>query len=287
MSVGLGKPYRPSNRIHIRSVLAMLGAGLAVAALGAGPIWLWEISPMPKLMFITPFLQGAIVGFVILLVIQRQHLHSPMIAGPLGFAIGLLSFGLVHYGHYLRLVNRVGLARIAAATGYDGFVGSMILRSQIGMRLFPHVGATEADLITGWGLGLFWAIEALVVAGPAASLAWVSAAVPYCDDCRRWYMKLPNALVMGGNIAVPLAQAVQIDDPKRVAELRARGDNAGLGRVCVTIHCCKGCGRALADVSHHVRRGRSIEKSYLLKKVGISPTMALTIMPPRGGALRR
>src|SRR5262249_12380426 len=108
--VPVGQPYQSSGEFEIRGVLSMLILGALTAAIAAGIVWLWEISPIPTLLILTPLLQGALLAVVLAALVSRLRFRNAFLATAIGFACGLLSIGLVHYGHYLSLVSSMRAA---------------------------------------------------------------------------------------------------------------------------------------------------------------------------------
>ena len=146
-------------------------------------VWLWEWSPIPTLLLITPLLQGLGVGVVMAFAIGRLRMRNPWFHALVGFACGLLSIGLVHYGHYLHLVSTTAgelrteftedksipedrrksmLAQLdtdpakfvdlmlAKRTRRSGFLGSLVLRNEQGVKL-------KSTVVSGMFLWFLWA----------------------------------------------------------------------------------------------------------------------------------
>ena len=305
----VGQPYRPSGPLDLRSIGTTAILGAAVAALGAGLIWLWEISPIPTLVIFTPLIQAVIVGFAMAFMVERLHLRSPRTVGLVGFLCGLLSIGLVHYGHHLHLVSvyaaslreaivespeaeadkKALMERLDAhpaemvdeyvlvpKTGHGGFLGTMILRNEIGVTIKRH--KTSGAIL--WAL---WGFEALLVAGVSGLVAASTAAEPYCEDCGLWCEDRDDVLAVKGTHADALAEAVLANDVARVAELRAEpmGSPDASGQASVKLHSCGSCGQTYATVAHNVPKGRETKTKKLLNALSVSPEMvaAMTAEP--------
>jgi hypothetical protein len=294
--IPVGETYKPAGYFDIRAILTTLILGSVAAALAAGLIWLWEISPFPTLVIITAVIQGAIVGAAMTFVVGRMRLRSPFLAGVIGFACGLLSIALVHYGHYLHFpsVLREGIANdkdlplqqrqlmlaklnedpmgiadrfLLAATGHKGFVGSLLLRNKMGVKL-------KSSTASGWFLWALWAGEAFFVAIVAAALASERAKRPFCEDCRRWCDKLPQGFTVRGSLADPLAEALRADDLAKIAALRAEPVVLdGSGEANTTLYACPECGQTFADLAHRVGEGNAQHTSHKLKPLRVSPEM--------------
>ncbi len=221
--IPIGQPYRPAGTLDARSILITTILGTTAGVIGAAFVWLWEWSPIPTLVFITPLIQGAGVGLVMAFAVGRLRMRNPRIVAVVGFACGLLTIVLVHYGHYLHMVSATAselkseiaqdksipeddrkslLARLdddpaafidpmlVLKTRHSGFVGSLFLRNEQGVRI-------KSAEVTGTFLWILWGAEALAVAAiasviPAApqpsrsarSAATGAKSSPTCSSCR-------------------------------------------------------------------------------------------------------
>src|SRR5207245_1386221 len=159
--------------------------------------------------------QGVGIGLVMAFVVGRLRMRNPRLVGTVGFACGLLSIALVHYGHYLHLVTAVAnqvrselvqdksipepkrneiMARLesdpaafvdpllALKTGHTGFLGSLIFRNEQGVRL-------KNSPVSGTFLWILWGFEAFLVAAMAAALPASRATEPFCEECSDWCVK--------------------------------------------------------------------------------------------------
>ena len=309
--IPVGQPYRPEGSVHPRSLLSATILGLVAASLAAGAVWLWEISPIPTLLIVTPVIQGLLVGLILMLLIGRLRLRHPRLMGAIGFACGLASVALVHEAHHLRLVagieneyreqvaadadltpeerrerlagaGQAGDALLALRTGHGGLLGSMLLRSEIGFHL-------KRTHVTGWGVWGVWAVEALFVACFAAAMAASRAGEPYCEDCGDWCAKARAPIEVAGESAPALAAAIQDDDLRDAGlVLAAPGDAEALAAhgTRATLHACPGCDQAFADVESYqiVRKGKKTETRTTphLRRVRVSPEMAALLREPAG-----
>jgi hypothetical protein len=213
--IPVGQPYRAAGTLDAKSLLITAILATTAAVLGAAAVWLWELSPIPTLLILTPLIQGAGVGAVMAFAIGRLRLRNPRTVAVVAFLCGLFSNGLVHYGHYLHLVSVTAtqlkdevaldksmpedkraelLARLDAApatvvdsilaqeTQHSGFVGSLFLRNRQGITI-------KSSAVTGTMLWIVWAAEALLVAIIASVIAAERAAKPFCEDCGYWCEK--------------------------------------------------------------------------------------------------
>jgi hypothetical protein len=305
--IPVGQPYRPAGTLDVRSILITTILGVTAAVIGAGIVWLWERSPIPSLVLVTAAIQGVGVGLVMAFAVGRLRMRNPRLVGVVAFACGLLSVGLVHYGHYLHFVTQVAdewrtdvlqdrsipeekrqqiLARLDAEpmrfadailkvrTGRTGFVGSLFLRNEQGVML----RRTRASGLFLWFL---WGVEAFAAAVAAAAIASTRAARPFCEDCGFWCEKQPDLFTLPGIAAAPLVAAVRADDAARVAELRVDPPpDDGTGRVGVTLHACPGCDQSFLDLWHRLAAGREARITELLKQQRVSPVMVAAVRTP-------
>jgi hypothetical protein len=215
--------------------------------------------------------------------VGRLGMRNPRIVAVVGFACGLLSIVLVHYGHYIHLVSAITgelrtsiaqnekipeaerqamLARIEAdpaqfvdpflslCTGHSGFIGSLFLRNQQGVMLRRHRA-------TGGFLWFLWGAEAVLVAVMASMAPAARAAEPFCEECGYWCAKQPDLFSLPAASAVSLVQAVAEDNPAAVAALRANPPpDDGSGLVGVTLLACPGCDQCFADISQRFVKGK-------------------------------
>jgi hypothetical protein len=249
--VPIGQSYRPAGTLDVRSILILTIVGVTAAIILAPLFWLWEWGPIPTLILVTPMLQGAAVGLVMAFVVGRLRMRNPRLVGVVAFACGLLSIGLVHYGHYLDMVAVV----------------SEQFRAEIARDRSLPEDERRARL-------------ARLNADPAG---YKRAAAPFCDECGYWCRRQPDLFTMPGTSATSLIEAVRADHPARVTELRADPppcDESSL--VGVTLHACSGCDQSFADISQRVSKGKETKVTSLLKQQRVSPEMvaAMRAAPP-------
>ena len=60
--IPVGQPYVPAGALDARSVLITTILGTTAAVIAAALVWVWEWSPIPTLLILTPLLQGLAVG---------------------------------------------------------------------------------------------------------------------------------------------------------------------------------------------------------------------------------
>ncbi len=308
--IPVGQPYRPSGPLDAKSILITAILGTTAGVIGAALVWLWEWSPIPTLVLITPLVQGAAIGGVMAFAVTRLRMRNPRIIGAVGFACGLLSILLVHYGHYLHLVTSVaaelrtmvtqnkGLPAderkslltqidadpakfidpiLAQKTGHSGFLGSLFMRNEQGVRI-------KSSTVTGTFLWILWGAEALMVAAMAGFIPAASASEPFCEECGYWCEKQPDLFNHATASATLLIEAVQQDNPSQIAALRATPFvDDGSGLVTATLHACPGCDQSFADIAQRIPKGKETTVKVLLKQVRVSPEMVDAIRNvPRG-----
>ena len=311
--VPVGQTYRPEGRIDARSILSATILGVMTAIFAAFMVWLWELSPIPTLVLLTPLIQGVVIGMVLSFLIGRLKLRHPKLMATVAFACGLGSVGLIHYAHYLHFLDQVGTALRAEVeadddvdpakkqevlaklggntsamadlfliqkTGHRGFLGSMMLRAEQGVRI-------KSANLTGWGLWGLWGFEALMVAGVASSMARGRAAVPFCEDCGAWCSQASSPLILAGESAPGLVEAVRTDDSRSATDLvELPTDPATLGGhgTRLSLYSCDGCDQTFADVNHYqtvAKKNKTETKTQtLLKQVRVSPAMLSILRGP-------
>ncbi len=277
----VGETYKPTGAFEVVGTFQATILGVVAALVVAGVVWAWEISPIPTLLIVTPLIQGAAVGWVLALLFRRIKLRNRLVAATVGLLCGLLSIGLVHYGHHLKLVGEAASSiaeqvrqdqeikpevrdQVLAAletnpaavvdavmrdeTGHGGILGSLALRARQGVTL----GRGNTN-VTGVGVYVLWGLEALAVALIAASMGWAAASEPFCEDCQAWCVPA-GVSTWPGALVDHVTQALRADEWSTLAgwkqtppEIEPRPD-----KTIVAIHACPGCNLAFADVAHYI-----------------------------------
>jgi hypothetical protein len=302
--VAIGQPYRPAGTLDVRSILITLILGVTAAVLGAAVIWLWEWSPIPTLVVLTHCIQGLFVGGVMAFAVDRLRLRNPRFIATVGFACGLLSIALVHYGHYLSMVTSSTAAlrsqvvedrtipepqrkalleqldadpagvfdqTLVRMTGHSGFIGSLFLRSELG---FTIKGRHES----GTFVWVLWGFEAFIAALVAAIAPASVASRAYCEDCGYWCDKATDLITLPAAIADPMVLALREDNPALVAELRSNPppyDESGF--LDIVLHNCPGCEVCFANVTRRFMKKKETKFIPLLKACRISPEAAAAL----------
>jgi hypothetical protein len=317
----VGQPYCAAGPISFRSVISTVILGTFTAIVSAAAIWFWESSPIPTLVILTPFLQGLLIGLVMAFAIGRLRMRNPKLLLLIGFTCGLASVAMVHMGHHIRFVQEVAAlyrqqveadgsltpeqkkealevadkepqaitdAFLLQKTGHSGLIGSILLRSEQGVKI-------KSATLTGWGLWTLWGFEALVVAFMAAAMSHARASEPFCEDCGDWCHKQTAPLVFPGEAAGALAEAVRSDDLASVANLRDHPpETTGLTFAGTILYACGGCNLTFADVWQRfdtVKKGKTESTTKtLVQQISISPEMTAllcnqALAPTEDGAI--
>ncbi len=306
--VPIGQPYRPAGTLDVRSILITVILGVTAAVIGATIIWLWEWCGIPTLLVLTPCIQGLFVGGVMAFAVGRLRMRNPRLIALVGFACGLLSIALVHYGHYLSMVTSAAaelraqvvadptipenqrkalLDRLDAdpagfidpmlvrMTGHPGFIGSLILRNERG---FTIKGRHES----GTFVWVLWGFEALIAALVTASLPGAVASRPYCESCGYWCDKATDLITLPAAVAEPFVRALSEDNPAQAADLRFNPppyDDSGF--LDIVLHNCPGCDLCFASVTRRFMKKKETKLIPLLKMCRISPEMAAALRATR------
>jgi hypothetical protein len=190
----VGQTYRPSGAFDMAATIFASTSGLIVALAAAALIWGWEISGLPTLIIITPFVHGLLIGAVLVRMFRMARLRNPRVALALAVLCAAVSVAAVHYGHYRWLVHDLEKLLTADAqkakasspeniarrdqflaelhrdpdrfvddfvfepeTGHRGFAGAMLLRAKAGQKInSTHGGGGGgSDGIAITGIGMW------------------------------------------------------------------------------------------------------------------------------------
>ena len=60
--IEIGQLYRSEGRIDAPALLSATILGVTTSVLAAAVIWMWELSPIPTLVILTPLIHGLVIG---------------------------------------------------------------------------------------------------------------------------------------------------------------------------------------------------------------------------------
>lgn len=316
--IPVGQAYRPKGKVDARAILSATILGATTAVFAALVVWLWELSPIPTLLILTPLSQGMVIACVLAFMIDRLRLRHPILLGAVGLLCGLASAELVHYGHYLHFLDQYGeqyaaaveaaddlsperkqelLGRISngssevadeflvAKTGHAGFFGSMLYRSQLGVRIQRVGERVGREKGTGKRVWSLWGAEAILIAGVALVGAWVRASIPFCEDCGEWCPSTDRFVLLEGMSAPAFAKAVRMDDLEAANQLLAGSTDAKAIQMHWTqsrLHCCGRCDQTFVDIESYRANKKKTEtkRKRHLKRIRASPEMAALLREP-------
>ncbi|MBI5365969.1 MAG: hypothetical protein HZA54_02935 [Planctomycetes bacterium] len=235
----IGETYRPDGGIAqpvtllgglVAALLVALLLGAAMSFVGQ---WLY-------LILLFPAIAGGLIGAVGHAAVDRAQVRHRFLAATLLFFIGLLGYAAYQVGEYQLLLHRMrtGLAADGVTDPKEqaetideffrekyaatGFAGYLRLAAAAGVTISRSRSQSRKDsgpTLTGLGWWLYVGVEALIVAGMAAGIAWGAAARPFCEPCSAW---LPDA--------VPVFRADPAREPELLGMLRSGGLKALVGR---------------------------------------------------------
>ena len=238
--------YRSSGRL----ALSTLPLFIAAAAAGVGTAWLYQslMSWLPYIYvnLLICFGFGAGLGVAGAFAVRRGHCRNRIVALALAVPLALAPIGASYYFAY-----RDSLTRSAASMGvpvdelreHFGFRTWLALKQEWGWRVSSsHSGSGgERDKpdISGAGVLVVWAIEALIISGLTLLIVDTEAAKPYCESCRRWCTQRP--LTLQGLTRADLEGALQMGDLGAVVDLELRGQGDPARALVLTASVCDGC----------------------------------------------
>jgi hypothetical protein len=115
------------------------------------------------------------------------------------------------------------------------------IKQEAGWTLTSHsssAGRKSPD-ISGAGVLVVWAIEALAILGLTLLLVDTEAAKPYCERCGLWCESKPLAL--SGLTRNDADTAMQMGDLGAVVDIVVRSDGDAARALVLTGHLCDGC----------------------------------------------
>lgn len=256
--------YQHSGAIGGLSPILMLVLGGAAAPLLA---WLYaqliDINPLVYVNFLGTLFFAGVLGGLIGAGAKLGHCRNPVIATAIGAVMGALALYL-YWVFWSQAFSQEykAVAGVVSAFGDNQWVFS----PGAIFELFGVIGKTGLWSMggitpTGGGLYAIWGVEALIIVGGSAFVAYsVIGDEPYCEDCGDW---VPEARVIGrlkpDTDAASLRAGLERGDFSVVEQLTPadEGDDA----IRFDFASCKHCGERNYLSAVHLKR--KVEKGQV------------------------
>ena len=258
--------YQADGEVSSRSVALTLGMGM-----GAGAMFgvLASIAGYYGfyLVFLVPLMMGAGVGAVMSQGVQVTKNRDPWVTATAALAASLVAITAIHVSDYCSFVSdrddqvsqrdiRDALqikqggkmsssAHRMKANDDPGYVASLQVetffefmnwQAEEGVSIgSAGPGAGGGDMNLGYyGSWIYWLMEALVIAGIAASMVWASSSQPFCPTCDRWC----DARTLG-EMTIDAGRLVSIFEGGNLQGLTR--EMASSHQTCLKLFRCKNC----------------------------------------------
>jgi hypothetical protein len=143
-------------------------------------------------------------------------------------------------------------------TGHTGFVGYLVLTSQVGVEI-SHNGSKGAPL-TGVAYWVYFAVEMLLALAAAAGMAWSAASRPYCESCKQWY-ELEEPVGSGSGEKAESKEIITRLEGGRWREVKpALGEPTAKTIGLLTLLRCSGCALHDPQLTYTVGTRRNTKK---------------------------
>jgi hypothetical protein len=172
-----GRYYRHSGEFEVGGAVGMLAVGGA-AGLACGAVYGYADAYIPFIyvMFLLTLGAGGLTGYVTALVARRGNVRNPVLNGIAGGLVGFVAL----YASWVAWIHAILGFRVLVLSPMG------ILRV---MSVVAQEGAWEVFDTTPTGATLYaiWGVEAAVVIGASAYMAWSHlAGWPFCERCQTW-----------------------------------------------------------------------------------------------------
>jgi hypothetical protein len=188
--------YKPSNKMPVPGILALLAGGL-VAALVLAVVYIYAVWYIP-FVYINFFIClgfGLVLGAVLAVLVRLGKLRSPGAVGALALLVGLVAVYL-EWGVYLTLLfnsETTGTGKDAdTTTSFSAGLFADILAHPAAMWLamlkinetgtWTLKGATPSGVF----LAVIWVIEAVIILGGTYLMAKAQATEPFSETSNEW-----------------------------------------------------------------------------------------------------
>jgi hypothetical protein len=187
--VFVGLPYRPEGGVRPARlplfILAVWSAGVGLGLLAS------FLGQFCYLVLLYPLALGlALAGFTVLAG-HLAHVRSPMLAGLVALAGGLLALGAMHLSDYQRMLDvaemepfRLPAAMASRLRESADFLDYLRATADVGLTISGRdSGGLELGSTAAWA---YWGVEAVLVVVIAVLGGAAAAREPFCSDCRVW-----------------------------------------------------------------------------------------------------
>ncbi|HXU72532.1 MAG TPA: hypothetical protein VN947_24585 [Polyangia bacterium] len=237
--------YRSSGKLGSLTIAYFLAAIVAAA----GVAWLYQMLmtwiPYIYVNLVLCGLFGAGLGVAGAFAVRRGHCRNRLVALALAVPLALGGVAASFYWAYQSTLSKIAdangatVADVRAEVPFSRWVEG---RKQAGWTMSSsHSSSSSRNSpdISGAGVLVIWAIEALAILGIAVLIVDTEASKPYCESCGRWCTAKP--LSLGGLGQPDVEQAVQLGDLMPLVDIQVRGDGDGSRSLLMTGHICEGC----------------------------------------------
>lgn len=238
--------YRPSGRFQPLT-LALFAAATVAAAAAA---WLYQM-----LMTWIPYIYinlvlcagfGAGLGVAGAFAVRRGHCRNRLVAVVLAVPLAAAAIGASYFWAYRSTLSAIAeknpetpMETIRDEVPFDRWIDA---RKEAGWTMTSsHSSASTRSSpdISGAGVLVVWAIEALILLGLTVLLVDAEAQKPYCERCGRWCT--PKPLSLAGLGRADVEQALQLGDLMPLVDIAMRADGDPARSLVLTGNVCEGC----------------------------------------------
>jgi len=238
--------YRASGRLGPLTI-AYFAAAIVAAA---GAAWLYQMLmtwiPYIYVNLVLCGLFGAGLGAAGAFAVRRGHCRNRLFAFVLTLPLAAAGIGASYYWAYESTLAKIAennpgtsVADVRAEVTFSRWVDA---RKEAGWTMSSsHSTPSRRNSpdISGAGVLVMWAIEALVLLGLTVLIVDTEAAKPYCERCEKWCVSKP--LTLGGLGRTDVEHAVQLGDLMPLVDIAVRADGDPSRSILLTGNVCDGC----------------------------------------------
>ncbi len=273
--------YRSSGRFQPLTFALFAVASVAAAAVA----WLYQ-----ALMTWIPYIYinlvlcggfGAVLGVAGAYAVRRGHCRNRVVALVLAVPLALAGVGGSYYWAWRSTISAIAeknpetpIEAIREEVTFQRWVDA---RKEAGWTMSSshstESGRSTPD-ISGVGVLVVWAIEALILLGITVLVVDTEAGKPYCERCGRWCT--PKPLSLAGLGRADVEQAVQLGDLMPLVDIAVRGDGDAARSLLLTGDVCDGCTEtAFLSVDEktttHRKKQASVKTVHIIRRAILTP----------------
>ncbi len=243
--------YEPSGRFKPTAIVMLVGAIIA----GALAAWVYQALvrwiPFIILKALAVVAFGFVVSMLSIMTVSVGQVRNRIVGVALGLLVATGSVAGSYFWAYQDVVGELVEANpgVTRAEVMEQYTFPLWVQDKVeaGWSMSRRSSSSGGTQFNGFFVYLVWGIEALLMLGVGAVMAYGNSATPYCEDCGRWTKE--NTTQIHGRTredVMPLLQSNQVGHLLGMEPPENADQNQW---IVLKAHSCPNCSHTWMSVS--------------------------------------